>query len=530
MWGIIPAAGTGSRIQPLAFSKELLPVGSRLDGETERPRAVCEYLVERMILAGANKLCFVISPGKYDILQYFSTSYGPADICYVVQRQPGGLCDAVFHAAGLINPDEPVLVGLPDTIWFPADGLRALGDGQLSFLLFPVDQPELFDVVETDEQGNVRCVRVKEPDTGSKWIWGAFKMPGSVLHELHDLWRRPGRGDEYIGTLVNAYLSEGGRAVGVRAGEAYVDVGTLHGYREAIHLVGAHGNGPETREPGPSGSKAAAAYAHAGQAPGVRNETQAEEKTPPAARDPEHIRKRVRELGAWFHNIDLGGVPTAPDHFLGDYPRIKWERFSHRIPDSLNGMSVLDIGCNAGFYSIQMKKRGARRVVGIDNDERYLAQARFAAEVSGFSDIEFMKLSVYDVADLGERFDLVLFMGVLYHLRYPMLALDLLHRHVTRDLLVFQSMHRGSSTIEPLEEDYSFWRTGIFDRPGYPKLHFVERRYSGDITNWWIPNRACTEAMLRSSGYTILAHPEKEVYVCRHYELETEQPEHREVS
>src|SRR5437764_6485489 len=145
MWGIIPAAGIGSRIQPLAFSKELLPVGSRLDGETERPRAVSEYLVERMMIAGATKLCFVIAPGKSDILEYYSAGFGRAAACYVVQPQAAGLCDAIFRALPLIHPDEPVLVGLPDTIWFPEDGLRALDEDGLSFLLFPVERPEFFD-------------------------------------------------------------------------------------------------------------------------------------------------------------------------------------------------------------------------------------------------------------------------------------------------------------------------------------------------------------------------------------------------
>src|SRR5437868_14940102 len=117
------------------------------------------------------------------------------------------------------------------------------------------------------------------------------------------------------------------------------------------------------------------------------------------------IERQVRSLGRWFHNIDLAGVKTAPDHFLGDYPNIKWQRFAHAVPADLTGKSVLDVGCNAGFYSIEMKKRGAGRVVAIDSDDVYLAQARFAAGVSGFNDIEFRKLSVYDVAQLGEDFD-----------------------------------------------------------------------------------------------------------------------------
>lgn len=236
MWGIIPAAGAGSRIQPLAFSKELLPVGSRMDDGVERPRAVSEYLVDRMILAGATRICFVISPGKSDILEYYGGQIGPAHLGYVVQARPAGLCDAVFCALPFIPLDETVVVGLPDTIWFPDDGLRALPAGVLGFLLFPVQRPEFFDAVDTDDEGWVRRIRVKEPGD-SKWIWGAFKMPAPVLSRLHDLWQGRGRRDEYIGSLVNAFLEQGGRAVGVRAGQAYVDVGTLHGYREAIEML-----------------------------------------------------------------------------------------------------------------------------------------------------------------------------------------------------------------------------------------------------------------------------------------------------
>jgi tRNA (mo5U34)-methyltransferase len=233
---------------------------------------------------------------------------------------------------------------------------------------------------------------------------------------------------------------------------------------------------------------------------------------------PDRIRERVSELGNWFHNLNLHGVQTAPNHFLGNYPEIKWHNFASSIPQDLSGKTVLDIGCNGGFYSIEMKRRGADRVVGIDFDETYLAQARFAAEVCE-ADIEFRQLSVYDVAQLGEKFDIVLFMGVLYHLRHPLLALDLIHEHVAKDLFIFQSMQRGSEEVLPVKSDYHFWQTDIFEEPGFPRMSFIENRYAGDPTNWWIPNCACTEAMLRSSGFEILAHPESEVFVCRWREM-----------
>ncbi len=229
------------------------------------------------------------------------------------------------------------------------------------------------------------------------------------------------------------------------------------------------------------------------------------------------LEERVRALDPWFHDMDLGGVRTAPDHFLWGYPEMKWRRFAHVVPEDLAGKTVLDIGCNGGFYSLEMKRRGASRVVGIDHDPRYLAQARLAAEVAGL-DIELRQLEVYEVAALGERFDLVLFMGVLYHLRHPLLALDLVHEHVCGDLLLFQTLQRGSEAVPEIAPDYDFFADAPFDDPGFPELHFIEGRFAHDPTNWFFPNRAASEAMLRSSGFDILARPEAEVYLCRRNE------------
>ncbi len=237
MWGIIPAAGYGTRIQPLAFSKELLPVGGRAEETIERPKAVSEYLVDRMTAGGADKICFVISPGKSDIMEYYGGRVGRADIAYVVQPRATGLCDAIFRAHPVIPKDEPVIVGLPDTIWFPEDALCALPDDRLSFLLFPVERPQFFDAVVTDDAGSVVEIQVKSSEARTPWIWGAFKMPGAVFHELHAFWRARPKPDEYVGTLVNAWLAQGGKATGIRAGTSYVDVGTLDGYRAAMQLL-----------------------------------------------------------------------------------------------------------------------------------------------------------------------------------------------------------------------------------------------------------------------------------------------------
>src|SRR3954471_4644314 len=257
MWGIVPAAGSGTRIQPLAFSKELLPVGSRLDGNVERPKAISEYLVERMLLAGATKICFVISPGKSDIMHYFDAQIGGADLMYVVQRRPSGLCDAVFRPLSFIDPAESVLIGLPDTVWFPDDGFAQLPDDRLSFLLFPSERPELFDAVRVDPEGRVLEIQSKQAGASSNWIWGAFRMPARILRELYDLWRQRQMSDVYFGPLVNAYLAAGGEAWAFKAGRSYVDVGTLNGYRAAIRLLNGESSvrqpvastNPELHEP-----------------------------------------------------------------------------------------------------------------------------------------------------------------------------------------------------------------------------------------------------------------------------------------
>ena len=226
-----------------------------------------------------------------------------------------------------------------------------------------------------------------------------------------------------------------------------------------------------------------------------------------------YLERRIADLGPWFHNLRLDGIETAPDHPLGDYPNFKWKGFRSAVPEDLRGRSVLDIGCNAGFYSLEMASRGAERVLAIDHDARYLEQARLAAEVSGAA-IEFRQMSVYEVGDLNEEFDLVLFMGVFYHLRYPLLALDLLRRHVVARHLLFQSMQRGDASAGSVDKDYSFDDVSPFGREDWPKLHFFEHRYAGDPTNWFIPNRSAVEAMLRSAGFSVLQHPEQEVYLC----------------
>jgi tRNA (mo5U34)-methyltransferase len=226
---------------------------------------------------------------------------------------------------------------------------------------------------------------------------------------------------------------------------------------------------------------------------------------------PAVLERRVRELAPWFHDLDLNGVRTAPDHPLGDFLQELWIQVEPAFPRDMRGMTVLDIGCNAGFYTLKLHARGAR-VTGIDHDERYIEQARFAAEVVG-ADIEYRHLDVYDVDRLGRRFDYVLCMGVLYHLRHPLYALEKVAR-LPRERLVLQCMQRGADGTVELAEDYPIQERNVFEEPGFPAMYFIEHAYAGDATNWWIPNAAGLQAMIRSAGLRIEAHPAPEVYFC----------------
>jgi dTDP-glucose pyrophosphorylase len=242
MIGILPAAGAGERIQPLGCSKELLPVGSRVVEGVERPKAVSEYLVERMIAAGADQICMIISAEKTDIIEYYAERDYAAEIFYVVQQSPRGLCDALFRAEAFSRHHDRVLIGLPDTIWFPENAyLPALSDdADCNLVMFPVQDPSAFDAVVCDDLGYVQEVQVKSKNARSNWIWGAVTATGEAFHRLKLLWESRHRSDEYLGDLLNAFIAAGNVVRGKFCGEIYMDVGTLAGYRNAQDYLRAH--------------------------------------------------------------------------------------------------------------------------------------------------------------------------------------------------------------------------------------------------------------------------------------------------
>lgn len=236
MIGVIPAAGAGQRIQPLGCSKELLPVGSRVIDGVERPKAVSEYLVERMIAAGATQICMIISAEKSDIVRYYAERDYNAEIFYVVQQRPQGLCDALFRATAFASHHDQVLIGLPDTIWFPENAYRLpleKEDADVNLVLFPVADPRVFDAVVCDAQDFVLKVEVKQRDAHSHWIWGAITTTGNAFHALRSLWESRHCCDQYLGSLFNAYIAAGNPVRGYHVGESYMDVGTFEGYRQA---------------------------------------------------------------------------------------------------------------------------------------------------------------------------------------------------------------------------------------------------------------------------------------------------------
>ena len=239
-----------------------------------------------------------------------------------------------------------------------------------------------------------------------------------------------------------------------------------------------------------------------------------EQAAPAVAGFATDLQARIDELGPWFHNLHLpDGSQTAPDHPLGDFPSFKWRAIAPQIPDDLTGWTALDIGCNAGFYTFQLAERGAR-VTAIDVDPHYLDQARWAAGQFGFEDrVEFRLMQVYDLARQHETYDIVWFMGVFYHLRYPLLALDVVAR-LTRRLMMFQTLTLPGDAVLDVPHDLSLDDRELMQHPGWPKMAFVEHRLAQDPTNWWAADYNCVQAMLRSSGFRPIARPIPEGFLC----------------
>jgi tRNA (mo5U34)-methyltransferase len=230
--------------------------------------------------------------------------------------------------------------------------------------------------------------------------------------------------------------------------------------------------------------------------------------------DPMTVEEEIKKLEPWFHNIHLpDGTQTAPDHILGDFPSFKWQKIQNSIPMDLTGCRALDIGCNAGFYSIELAKRGAE-VVAVDLDEHYLRQAQWVVSKFGFEDaISIKRMQIYDLAHTDDSYDLVWFMGLFYHLRYPLLGLDIVAKKV-KEMLVFQSLSVPGTDELEVPDDIALDDRNILKNPSFPSLVFIENKLAGDNTNWWVPNHQCILSILRNCGFEIKGTPEAETYIA----------------
>lgn len=222
----------------------------------------------------------------------------------------------------------------------------------------------------------------------------------------------------------------------------------------------------------------------------------------------------IAELGPWFHNLHLpDGRQTAPEHPLGDFPAFKWRQIERSLPARLDGARALDIGCNAGFYSFELARRGAR-VLALDLDQHYLQQGRWAARyLDPEGRVEFRQGSVYDLVEVGGSFEVVLFMGVLYHLRYPLLALDVVAERVG-GTLVLQTLTMPGEESPGTPGDVEIGQRRKLLEPGWPRAAFIEHKLAGDPTNWWAADPACVEAMTRSAGLRVVGRPAHEFWIC----------------
>jgi tRNA (mo5U34)-methyltransferase len=234
---------------------------------------------------------------------------------------------------------------------------------------------------------------------------------------------------------------------------------------------------------------------------------------------PPQIRARVEALAPWFHCIDLGeGILTKTASVTGeadDHPRGTWEKIQRCLPQDLSGRTVLDVGCNAGFYAVEAKRRGAARVLGVDSQRHLINQAIFVRRALGL-DIEYRRMSVYDLSrsSVG-HFDITLALGLIYHCKHLVLALEKLFE-VTNDLLIIET------AMLPEEKTPE----SFVDQVAGPSVTLHPLAYADNsvetkepVFNWFLPGAQALAALLRNVGFGEVSffdqQPGRAVVVCR---------------
>lgn len=233
----------------------------------------------------------------------------------------------------------------------------------------------------------------------------------------------------------------------------------------------------------------------------------------------EEILGELKRLEPWFHRINLGnGLYTKTESVMGepvDHPLGPWQTIQKLIPTDLTGKTLLDVGCNAGFYAFEAKLRGASRVLGVDGQRQHVRQGLFVRKVLGL-EVEFRRLNVYELSPrtVGQ-FDITLALGLLYHLKHPILALENLFQ-VTKELLVIETAimppeQTPASFVHPLGAKQMFLHP----------LAFVENPSDAkeQVFNWFLPGVDALKAMLRTTGFdeveVVEARNERAIVICR---------------